>query len=324
MRWGGSGIRWPWQWPQIIAERSESSLAGLVTNRAGAICSFQLPARPRDGRKSALRMLARRSVTSATGDAQFGHLRLPRSVVPIEAGLGLHVVAEDAVHIPFRDVLGVSGSIGIKERPIQVHPAALDQIVRDGQARPGIAGLRQVLLDSPGTDRAHDFVLLCFSVYARELHPVGALLAHHLGANALISDGVLAFEITQDAFGTCFLRHRAVKGGVPARVVRLVAFSAIPRFEITRIRPSRPHRRVARRHRPNGDRHYAESEQRYGPGEKRFRESRQNHREFGERLGKPRIGIHALLITLMLACPPKSRDCGTKEGARSPVQGAAV
>ena len=167
MRCGGSGIRCPWQWPQTIAERSESSRAGFTTESGGSAGSLRCQRYRVTGESARCGMLARRSVTGATGDAQFRHLRVPRFVNPVEVRLGLHVVAEDAVHIPFRDVLFVIASIGKKKRSVEVHPAALDQIVGDGQANPGVAVLRQILLDSPGTDGAHDFELLLLAIRTR-------------------------------------------------------------------------------------------------------------------------------------------------------------
>ena len=106
-----------------------------------------MPAISSDRRKRARGMLARRPVTGATSDTQFGDFRFPRFVDPIEVRLGLHVVAKDTVRIPFGGVLFVIAPVGEKERSVEVHPAALHEIVGDGQAKPGIALLRQILLD---------------------------------------------------------------------------------------------------------------------------------------------------------------------------------
>src|SRR3954468_16828351 len=78
----------------------------------------QIPAVTSYWRKRTLRMLAGRSVTCATGDSQFRDFGVPGFLVPVESRLRLDVVAEDAIRVPFRDGLRVSGSIRMKKRSI--------------------------------------------------------------------------------------------------------------------------------------------------------------------------------------------------------------
>src|ERR1044072_3304160 len=107
-------------------------------------------------------MLARWSVTRATGDTQLSDLRFPRFVNPVEVRLGLDVMAKNAIRIPFGGVLFVIAPVGKKERAVEVHPAVLDDVVGNGPAKPGVAGLCQILLNAAGTDGAHDFEVLFF------------------------------------------------------------------------------------------------------------------------------------------------------------------
>ena len=141
--------------------------------------------------------------------------------------LGLDVVTKNAVRIPFGDMLLVIASIGIKERPVQVHPAALNDIVRDRKAHPLVAVFGQILLNSPGTNRASNFELLLFAIYAGEFHPVGSFLTNHFSANALVGNRVVAIKIAKDTLGICLLGHRAMKSRMPRRVISFVAFPAI-------------------------------------------------------------------------------------------------
>src|SRR5882724_387498 len=141
--------------------------------------------------------------------------------------LGFDIVTKNAVRIPFADVLLVIASIRIEERPVQMHPAALNKIVRDGKAYPLVAVFGEVLLNSPGTNRASDFELLLFAIYAGEFHPVGSILTNHFGANALVGDCVVVIKISKDALGICVLGHGAMKSRVPGRVISFVAFPPI-------------------------------------------------------------------------------------------------
>src|SRR3954465_14763792 len=111
-------------------------------------------------------MFARRPVTGATSNSELGHLGVPSVEIPIKARLGFHVVAEHTVHVPLRDVLVVIAAVWEKKRAVQMHPPSLDQLLRNPGAIPGVAGLGQVLLDSPGTDGADDFELLRMAIGA--------------------------------------------------------------------------------------------------------------------------------------------------------------
>jgi hypothetical protein len=124
-------------------------------------------------------------------------------------------------------MLPVIASVGVKERSVQMHPAALDKIVRDLKARPLIAIFGQILLNPPGTNRAPDFKLLFFAIYAGEFHPVAAIITDHFGVNTLIGEGVVAVKIAKDALGIRILGHGAMKSRMPRRVISFVAFPAI-------------------------------------------------------------------------------------------------
>src|SRR4051794_39342881 len=147
---------------------------------------FQMPAIPRHRGQSFLGVLASRSMTGATCDAQFGNLRVPRLVSPIQVRLGLDVVTKNAVRIPFGDVLPVITSVGVKERPVEMHPAALHNIVSDRQADPLVTVFGQILLNPPRTNSAPNFKLLLLPIRADEFHPVTSVFTNHFGANALI------------------------------------------------------------------------------------------------------------------------------------------
>ncbi len=103
----------------------------------------------------------------------------------------------------------------------------LHEIVGDRQTDPLIAALSKILLDSARTNRAHDFELLLFAVGAGEFHPVASIFTNHFGSDALIGDGVMKLKIAEHTFLICLLRHRAVKRGMPGRVVCFMAFPAI-------------------------------------------------------------------------------------------------
>src|SRR5882724_2413003 len=124
-------------------------------------------------------------------------------------------------------MLLVIASVRVKERPVQMHPAALNKIVRDGKAHPLVAVFGQILLHAPRTNSAPNFKLLPFAIYAREFHPVGSILTNHFGANALVGDRVVAIKIAKDTLGVCLLSHGAVKSRMPRPVISFVAFPAI-------------------------------------------------------------------------------------------------
>ena len=108
-----------------------------------------------------------------------------------------------------------------------MHPAALNKIVRDGKAYPLVVIFGQILLNSPGTNRASNFKLLLFAIYAGEFHPVASILTNHFGANALVGDCVVAIKIAKDTLGICVLGHGAMKSRMPRRVISFVTFPAI-------------------------------------------------------------------------------------------------
>src|SRR4029077_18674099 len=124
-------------------------------------------------------------------------------------------------------MLLVIASVGVKERPVQMHPTALNKIVGDGKAHPLIAIFGQILLDAAGTDGGSDFELLLFAIHTGQFHPVASILTNHFGANTLIGDRVVAIKIAKDTLGICLLGHRAMKSRMPRRVISFVAFPAI-------------------------------------------------------------------------------------------------
>ncbi len=78
-------------------------------------------------------------MAGATRNPELSHLGVPRFFRPVKARLRLDVMTEDTVRIPLCDMLFVIASVGIKERPVKVHPAALNKIVCDRQANPLVA-----------------------------------------------------------------------------------------------------------------------------------------------------------------------------------------
>ena len=233
----------------------------------------EVPAVARQEREAALGVRARRPVAGAACDAELGDLRVPRPAVPVVAGLRLHVVAENAIRVPLRDVLRVRAAVRMEERPVEVHPPALNEVVGDGQADPSAAVLREVLLDAPRADGAHDLEALVLSG-SREAHEVAPALPRHLGADASVVERAVLLEIAEDGVGRGFARHRAVERRAPRRVLVLVTLPAVARGEVARVRPARVDARVVRRQRPEGERDSREDES--GPA--------QRHRSAGRNL----------------------------------------
>ena len=150
-------------------------------------------------------------MTRSASYAELRYISLKLLCIKIIVGLCFDVVTEHAVRIPRRSQTEVIFSIGVKERAIEVHPSAIDQIICDGEARVLPVLFDYVLFDSTRADRPSDRTGFDAAIRIGEGYLKRTLATLHPRFNSLILED-LVVEITLDGFRFCVLGHTAVIG----------------------------------------------------------------------------------------------------------------
>ena len=171
-------------------------------------------------------------MAGTTSDTQLRHLRSEFAAGEIEVGLGLHVVAEDAIRVPLGLVPVEIVAIRVEERAVEAHPAPVDEVVGDRQPRVLSRFLRQILFDSSRADRPVDRIGPRFSIRRRQRHEVATIAHLHGRAYAHVVERVVACEIALHGACPGLLRHPAVVGLRPGREAVLVAPLAVLRRQV--------------------------------------------------------------------------------------------